>query len=150
MLNPGVESRVKWTIGTLARQGGVTPDTIRYYERLGLLPRPERTAAGYRQYTAGAAGRLATVRNAQQFGFSLRQIAAFLHVRDAGGRPCQDVRTAAGRMLEALDVEIEHLLARRKRMRATLRRWDTQLARTPANQPARLLDGLDAPPARVR
>jgi DNA-binding transcriptional MerR regulator len=150
MLNPGVESRVKWTIGTLARQAGVTADTIRYYERLGVLPRPDRTAAGYRQYTEAAARRLATVRNAQRFGFSLRKIAAFLRVRDAGGRPCQDVRNAAGKLLEALDVEIEQLLARRKHMRQTLRAWDAQLARTPATHAARLLEALDAAQTRMR
>jgi DNA-binding transcriptional MerR regulator len=138
------------TIGKLAKLAGVTPDTIRYYERRGLLPKPVRTPAGYRQYTPAALRRLTTVRNAQRFGFSLGEIAAFLRVRDRGGKPCQDVRTAAGKMLEALEVEIAQLVARRERMRETLGLWDAQLARTPSDQPARLLDGLDAPATRMR
>jgi len=71
------------TIGALARLAGITPDAIRYYERRGLLPRPPRTPSGYRQFPDGAAHRLAVIRNAQRFGFSLAQIAAFLRVRDA-------------------------------------------------------------------
>ena len=67
--------------GSVAGKAGVTPDTIRYYERLGLLPKPTRTAAGYREYGEGIVNRLMLIRNAQQFGFSLRDIASFLRVR---------------------------------------------------------------------
>jgi DNA-binding transcriptional MerR regulator len=137
------------TIGHIGRLAGMTPDTIRYYERVGLLPAPSRSAAGYRQYTETIVTRLALVRNAQRFGFSLRQIAAFLRVRDAGGKPCHDVRAAATRMLEAVDAQIDDLVATRTRMRETLRTWDAELARTPADRPARLLEHhLSDTPAR--
>jgi DNA-binding transcriptional MerR regulator len=132
------------TIGALAALAGVTADTIRYYERLGLLPKPLRTAAGYRQYQASAVNRLTLIRNARQFGFSLHQIADFLRVRDAGGRPCHDVRAAAQCLLDAVDRQIAELIQTRAHMRRTLRIWDGKLAATPAGRPARLLDTLPA------
>ena len=75
------------TIGEVAARTGESRDTIRYYERVGLVPAPIRTAAGYRQYRAGIVNRLALIRNAQRFGFSLREIRGFLGVRDGGGKP---------------------------------------------------------------
>lgn len=132
------------TIGKVAAVAGVSADTIRYYERLGLLPKALRSAAGYRQYSEGVVTRLALVRNATQFGFSLREIAGFLRVREAGGKPCRDVRAAAQRMLDAADQQIADLMATRERMQETLRTWDHKLAATPENQPARLLETLSA------
>jgi DNA-binding transcriptional MerR regulator len=130
------------TIGQVAQLTGVTRDTIRYYERLGLLPRPVRTPAGYRQFPATAVNRLALVRNAQRFGFTLREIAGFLRVRDSGGKPCRDVRAAAQRRLDAVEQQIAELVAMRDRMSRTLENWDVTLARTPADLPARLLETL--------
>ena len=130
------------TIGGVARLTGISRDTIRYYERLGLLARPGRTAAGYRQYPATIVNRLALVRNAQRFGFSLREIASFLRVRDSGGRPCRDVRAAARRRLDAVEQQIVELVAMRDRMVDTLQTWDQTLARTPVDRPARLLEAL--------
>lgn len=130
------------TIGEVAARTGETRDTIRYYERIGLVPKPVRTAAGYRQYRDGIVNRLALIRNAQRFGFSLREIAGFLGVRDGGGKPCHDVRAAAGRMLDAVDRQIAGLIETRKQMKATLKTWDARLAATPADRPAFLLDSL--------
>src|SRR5438445_7273908 len=93
-------------IGQLAKRSSVSADTIRYYERVGLLPKPARTPAGYRMYAPGAIHRLAVVRSAQRFGFPLKAIAAFLRVRESGGKPCHDVRAAAERMLDAVDRQI--------------------------------------------
>ena len=135
------------TIGDVAARTGESRDTIRYYERIGLVPKPARTAAGYRQYRAGIIKRLTLIRNAQRFGFSLREIGAFLGVRDGGGKPCHDVRAAAERMLGAVDGQIAELTATRKQMKATLKTWDAVLAATPANQPAFLLDTLTRPAA---
>jgi DNA-binding transcriptional MerR regulator len=138
------------TIGEVAARAGETRDTIRYYERVGLVPKPIRTPAGYRQYRAGVVNRLGLIRNAQRFGFSLREIGAFLGVRDGGGKPCHDVRAAAERMLGAVDRQIAELTATRKQMKATLKSWDATLAATPANRPAFLLDALGASPATRR
>ena len=132
------------TIGKAAALAGVTPDTIRYYERLGLLPKPGRTPAGYRVYPAAIANRLTLIRNAKRFGFSLRDIAGFLRARDAGGAPCRNVRAAAERMLTAIDRQIADLAAQRDQMRRTLTLWDDTLQRTPAGQPSRLLEILAA------
>jgi DNA-binding transcriptional MerR regulator len=138
------------TIGKVSEVSGVTTDTIRYYERCGLLPKPTRTPAGYRQYPEAVVNRLSLVRNAQRFGFSLAEIAGFLQIREAGGRPCHDVRAAAQRMLNAVDAQIADLLSTRNRMRHTLRKWDRTLRRTPSNQQARLLERLNSPPPRSR
>lgn len=138
------------TIGQVAASTGESRDTIRYYERIGLVPKPIRTPAGYRQYRSGIVNRLALIRNAQRFGFSLREIAAFLGVRDGGGRPCHDVRAAAARMLVAIDRQIADLAATRRRMKTTLKAWDATLAATPANRPAFLLDSLRNGPESPR
>jgi DNA-binding transcriptional MerR regulator len=136
------------TIGELARLAGITPDTIRYYERIGVVPRPSRTPAGYRQYADGVVNRLAVIRNAQQFGFSLKELAEFLRVRDDGGKPCYQVRDVARRILDAVDQQIGALVRARREMRRTLKAWDRKLAATPDSQPARLLEQL--PPQMVR
>jgi DNA-binding transcriptional MerR regulator len=129
-------------IGTVAKLAGVTPDTIRYSERLGLMPRPSRTPAGYRQYGDGAVGRLTVIRNAQRFGFSLKELAAFMQIRESGGTPCRQVRDAAQRILEAADRQISALVRARREMRRTLQAWDRRLSATPANHQARLLEQL--------
>ena len=128
------------TIGRAAALTGVSPDTIRYYERLGLLPKPSRTAAGYRVYAPAIARRLTVIGNAKRFGFPLREIAGFLRARDAGDAPCRNVRAAAERMLAAVDRQLAELARRREEMRRTLDDWDDTLQRTPAGQPARLLE----------
>jgi MerR family transcriptional regulator, copper efflux regulator len=130
------------TIGQLADLSGVSTATLRYYERVGLLPAPQRTAAGYRLYPRQTVNRLHIVRNAQRFGFSLNEIAKFLRVKDSGGKPCHDVRAEAQRLLDAVDAQIQQLLAARKRMRQTLQQWDKALESTPKNSPARLLERL--------
>jgi DNA-binding transcriptional MerR regulator len=131
-----------WRIGQLARRAGVSTDTIRYYERLGLLPKPHRTPAGYREYPENIVNRITLVRNAMRFGFSLREISGFLRVREAGGKPCHQVRQAAQTIMDRVDQQIAELTATRETMRETLLKWDVQLARTPATRHARLLEGL--------
>src|SRR5436309_1795887 len=131
-------------IGAVSRLTGVSTDTIRSYERAGLLPAPARSPASYREYSPSIVQRLTLIKNAQRFGFSLREIAGFLRVRDAGGKPCHDVRAAAQRALEAVDRQIRELLRTRREMRRTLRRWDARLARTPPAERARLLEKLGA------
>ena len=131
-------------IGQLAERAGVSADTIRYYERLGLLPKPHRTPSGYREYSETVVNRITLVRNAMRFGFSLREIGGFLRVREAGGTPCHLVRQAAQTILDRVDREIAELQATRETMRETLLTWDARLARTPAKQTARLLESLPA------
>jgi DNA-binding transcriptional MerR regulator len=132
------------TVGRLAAAAGAKTSTIRYYERLGLLPPAVRTASGYRVFPAEALRRISLVRAAQDLGFSLRDIAGFLKVRDAGGKPCQQVRIAGERLRRELDVEIARLRARRRRIDRTLSAWDDVLSTTPAGERAHLLETLGA------
>jgi len=104
------------TIGKLAEAAGVGIDTVRFYERTGLLKKPPRTAAGYRLYAESDAVRLRFIRRAKALGFSLEQIAELLRLNDGGGR-----RGAVRALAEQRLAEIEHKLLELSRMRDTLR-----------------------------
>lgn len=127
-------------IGEVARAAGVSVDTVRHYERIGVLRPAPRTGAGYRIYSPEAIDRVRLVRRALQFGFSLTELATFLRARDKGGAPCRAVRAAAQHIMERIEAQIAELLETREWMRTTLDEWDHRLARTPAGAPARLLD----------
>jgi DNA-binding transcriptional MerR regulator len=129
-------------IGELAERAGVSADSVRHYERLGLLPTAARTDGGYRLFPPAAVERVQLIRNAVRVGFSLRQLAAFLGERQAGGAPCRNVRDAAGRILARVDAKIAELKATKGALTAMVRDWDERLARTPPHQPARLLDAM--------
>jgi DNA-binding transcriptional MerR regulator len=131
-------------IGDIATQTGISRDTLRHYERVGVLPKAARTTAGYRLYAPSTVQRVRFVRNALRFGFSLKQIAGFLRARDAGCAPCRDVRNAAARLASEMDRQIDEMMQARAAIRATLAEWDLRLAATPAGRPARLLDGLSS------
>jgi MerR family copper efflux transcriptional regulator len=131
------------TIGRLAAASGVSAGTIRYYEQAGLLNKPPRTASGYRVYSEDTIRRLTVIRNAQRFGFSLREIAGFFRTREAGGRPCQQVRDAGRRVLASLDTQIAELTLKRQRIVDVLASWDRALAVTPVSRRAHLLERLE-------
>jgi DNA-binding transcriptional MerR regulator len=133
-------------IGQLAERSGVSADTIRYYERIGLMPKPARNAAGYREYSESAKDRVRLVQNALRFGFSLKQVGAFLGVRQAGATPCRNVRAAGAEILDAIEQRISELMASRESIKETLEQWDLRLAQTPEGRPAHLLEGLGAMP----
>jgi DNA-binding transcriptional MerR regulator len=129
-------------IGELALRAETTPDTIRYYERLGLLGRAERTAAGYRMFPETSLNRLRMIRNAQRFGFTLAEIRGFLRIRDDGRTPCRLVREAAEDRLLEVDARISELASLRTMMRQTLEAWSKRLGDTPDGEAARLLENL--------
>jgi DNA-binding transcriptional MerR regulator len=137
-------------IGELARRAGVSVDTIRHYERLGLLPQTPRSKGGYRLFPPETVERVLLIRHAVRVGFSLVQLKAFLGVRQAGGAPCLDVRGAAARILETVEHQIADLTESRDALRALLRDWDGRLARTPGGRPAHLLEALATGPRHVR
>lgn len=100
------------TIGELAAAAAVNVETIRYYEREGILPEPPRTASGYRQYDEIDRWRLAFIRRGKALGFSLKDIAELLGAGD--GRSVDEVlRVAASRMLQ-LDRELGDLTRTRE------------------------------------
>ena len=138
-------------IGEAARRGGVSPDLVRYYERVGLLPRAPRTAGGFRCYSYETVARLLLVRNAIRFGFSTKELAGFLKARDSGRPPCQSVRAAGQRLLKEMDDQLVRLQDARAAMAETLAAWDARLEGTPGGAAAHLLAMVpDAPQAARR
>ncbi|WP_204263705.1 heavy metal-responsive transcriptional regulator [Geodermatophilus normandii] len=105
-------------VAELAAAVGVPSDTVRYYERAGLLPPPARTAGGYRSYDAGAVDRLRFIRGAQRLGLRLSDIRALLSVRDTGTCPCEPAEQLLRRRLAEVDAEIARLVALRTEMAA--------------------------------
>ncbi len=80
------------TIGRLSKSTGVHIETIRYYEKIGLLPHPPRTASGYRQYDGEFEKRLTFVSRCRELGFSLSEIKTLLELVDGGNYTCEEVR----------------------------------------------------------
>ena len=131
-----------YTSGSLARSAGVSSDTIRHYERLGLLAKPARTSGGYRQYPPAALDRVLLVRRALAVGFSLKELARILRVREGGGAPCREVRALAASKLDQVKRRMEELATVRDQLGALIQDWDRKLARTPEGQRAGLLESL--------
>lgn len=96
------------TIGKLAREAGVGIDTVRFYERAGLLPKAQRTASGYRLYEPGDADRLRFIRRAKALGFSLEEIAELLQLNSGKGTRAS-VRKLAQRRHDDLDQKIAEM-----------------------------------------
>jgi DNA-binding transcriptional MerR regulator len=126
----------------VARATGVSTDTLRHYERRGLLPGVTRTRSGYRRYSADDIERVLAIQRALSVGFSLEDLARVLAERDRGGAPCRKVRALVGDRLEALDQKIQDLCALRDDLTVLVRDWDDRLSRTPAGQRAHLLATL--------
>ena len=158
-LDPGTGSRVynRWKVeqvrnntptreylrsGEVARLAGVSTDTLRHYERKGLLVRPRRSANGYREYPASALNRIRVVRSALRIGFTLSELAGILSVRDRGGAPCHQVRALAGTKLTDVETQLGELTALRDELRGLLKNWDALLARSSPSERGGLLESL--------
>ena len=111
-------------IGELAKQVGVTPDTIRYYEREGLLPPAERTPSGYRDYGLDAVNDLQFIRKAQALGLKLRDVREVLEISSGGKPPCEHVRATVSARLAEVEERVRELRALRATLRETLERLD--------------------------
>jgi MerR family mercuric resistance operon transcriptional regulator len=90
----------------LAKATGVSPDTIRHYEKVGVIPRASRSESGYRLYPENMVERVLVVQRALRIGFSLSELAEVLKTRDAGGAPCQRVFELAHQKLAGIRTEI--------------------------------------------
>ncbi len=97
------------TIGQVAKSAGVGVETVRFYERKGLLGKPPRRASGYREYAEDAVHRIQFVQRSQQLGFSLREIKDLLHLRVSPGASCADVRERAQAKLADIDAKLSEL-----------------------------------------
>ena len=91
------------TVSKLADRVGTSTDTVRYYERIGLLPEPDRSASGYRVYDDDAVQRVRFIKYAQRFGLRLEEIGELLDIREKGLCPCGHTRTLLERRLAQLD-----------------------------------------------
>ena len=109
-----------YSVSQLAAAVGSSADTLRYYEKVGLLPPPARTPSGYRQYDDAARDRLAFIRGAQRLGLTLADVRDLLAVRDTGDCPCEPAEQHLTKRLTEVDAEITRLEALRDQMRAML------------------------------
>ncbi|SIS04453.1 DNA-binding transcriptional regulator, MerR family [Aquipseudomonas alcaligenes] len=104
------------TIGVLARDSGVNLETIRFYERSGLLPAPQRSPAGYRHYQEQDIRRLRFIRRGRELGFSLEEIRSLLDLAAHPERPCESADQMVREHLDAIETRIRDL----QNMRAEL------------------------------
>lgn len=102
-------SEKTFTIGQVAKQSGVGIETIRFYEREGVIPKPSRTASGYRQYGGDIVKRLHFIRRAQELGFSLKEIAQLIALRVTPKSNCSEVKKRALAKLEDINRKIADL-----------------------------------------
>jgi DNA-binding transcriptional MerR regulator len=134
--------KTNYRSGELARAAGVSTDTLRHYERKGVLPVPHRSTNGYRVYPSEALERVRLVRRALGVGFTLDELARILRERGKGGTPCRQVRALAATKLAEVETRLSELLILRDELRATLTDWDRRLAKTDDGQRAGLLEAL--------
>jgi len=135
-------SRSSFLAGELAAAAGVSTDTLRHYERKGVLPRAPRSANGYRRYPRSALERVRLVRSSVAIGFTLDELARIFAERDGGGAPCREVYSLAVDKLADLDEQIRALVELRKRLRLVVQDWDVRLATTEKTEKAHLLESL--------
>lgn len=128
--------------GEIARRAGVSTDTLRHYERKGLLGKPRRLENGYRAYPPEALDRVLIIQRALAVGFTLDELATLLRARDRGQHPCRDVRALAERKLHDVERQLEDLARFRDGLEQLLRDWDGRLAKRTGDGPARLLESI--------
>jgi MerR family mercuric resistance operon transcriptional regulator/MerR family copper efflux transcriptional regulator len=103
-------------IGEIAKHSGVSVDTVRFYERVGVLPEPARRPSGYREYEPDTVDRIRLTRELQAIGFSLDDVVAALAAHDAGGATCASERWRLDAVLERVDGKLAELTALRQRI----------------------------------
>lgn len=111
-------------IGDVAERTGLSAPTIRYYESIGLLAAPARSATGYRRYTDTTVEELRFIKKAQTLGFSLDEIREILALSRAGDTPCSHVLDLSRRHLRAVEDRIRQLTRFRDQLASELAKWD--------------------------
>ena len=124
MATGGAGNRPRLKIGEVSKQSGIGIETLRFYEKMGLLGRPARTASGYRLYDAEALDRLDFIKRAQVLGFSLAEIARIIAEKQAGQSPCRAVREIVRARLKELDERIKQMQLYKKELAAALDEWE--------------------------
>ena len=110
------------TIGGLADEAGVNVETIRYYQRRGLMPEPDKPAQGYRRYDATTVKRVRFIKRAQALGFTLEEIGGLLELDEA--HACAETRELAAHKLGAIETKLADLAAMRKALTALVCQCD--------------------------
>ena len=113
----------EWSIGRLAGEAGVNVETIRYYQRRGLLAEPAKPASGHRRYAPALVKHLRFIKRAQALGFTLDEIASLLSLDEA--RACAETRDMAARKLELIRSKLADLTAMRKALSTLMRECDS-------------------------
>jgi Hg(II)-responsive transcriptional regulator len=126
--------------GEVAAEAGVNIQTLRYYERRGILPRPKRTLSGYRSYAPDAVALIRFIKRAQELGFTLTEIEDLLRLRSDNRASCARVKIAAQAKLDDIDAKIDSLTA----MKGALHQLLTSCARNERQRQCPLLESLDA------
>ena len=128
------------TIGQLAKRASVGIETVRFYEREGLLEEPERRASGYREYHEDVVRRLLFIRRGKELGFSLKEIKQLLALRVDGRARCSAVEKRAEAKLSDIEEKIRQL----QRIRRTLRKLTEACRNREATSDCPILDALEA------
>ncbi len=108
-------------IGEVAGNAGVSVDTVRFYERRGVLPAPQRRASGYREYTTSTVERIRTARALQNLGLTLDEVVDALRAHDAGTATCDGELWRMEAMIDRIDSKIKELRATRHAITATIK-----------------------------
>ena len=111
------------TVGRVAKACGVGVQTLHYYERLGLLERPKRSAANYRLYSREAVRRVQFIKKAQSFGLNLEEIKQILNLKRHGRAPCRRVVELGEKHFQEIDARLAQLRAYRRALGRVLSEW---------------------------
>jgi len=133
-------------IGKVAAQAGVSVQTLRYYERRGLVEGPERTPSGLRSYPEDAVRRVRFIKRAQELGFSLAEIVELLSLRDDTSASCGEVLAATEAKIEAIDRKLRDL----RRMKRALALLASTCTKQGSSRQCPILETLDGPSRRGR
>ena len=125
--------------GMVAAEAGVNVQTLRYYERRGILAKPRRTGSGYREYTPEAVRLIRFIKRAQALGFTLDEIEDLLRLRDGGQASCAEVKAAAQAKIAGVDEKLASLQA----MRRALASLVSSCARNAKKRSCPLLEALE-------
>lgn len=128
------------TIGQLAKRSGVSVETVRYYEREALIAKPQRSAAGYRQYAPEVVRRLRFIQRAKELGFTLKEILELLSLRTRPGVCCADVRAQARLKISDIEARIASL----QQMQRALRTLADECAGSGPITECPILEALDS------
>jgi len=126
-------------IGQVAREAQVNVETVRYYERLGLLEAPLRKESGYRQYPPKIISRIRFIRRAKELGFSLKEISELLSLRTDPSVSCDDIRIKAREKISGIEAKMKEL----GKMKSALESLENQCAGTGPTSECPILDALE-------